>query len=154
MRIRGRKNIFILFVCVLITLASSKIIYAEPLKASSNSYAIHILNKQGFDSGTYEVKGYVIKKYKSSSCQEGMFAKGCLRDYLVISEIATESVGLGDSQLMVFVPDTDEFEIGIQYKFLVQILDVKSTPQKLNNIKLIYSEAIRQDADLVLEGKK
>jgi len=140
-RINGRNAILIFPVVFLLTFIFSKNIQAGPLEDSNNSYAIYDFNKQEINFGTYEIKAYVLKKCDG---------------YLIISDENTPLTtdNLSDSELIVFVPNTKEFKTGLRYKFLIQFLDVKSTKQKLNNIKVVYSEGIIEKVDVVMDKKE
>ena len=141
MRMSGRDAILISPIVFLLTFIFLKGIQADHSENSNNFYAIYDLNKKEINFGTYEVKAYVLKKY--DSC-------------LIISDEATPLTtgNLSDSELIVFVANTKEFKTGLRYKFLIQFLDVKSTKQKLNNVKVVYSEGIIEKVDVVMDKKE
>jgi hypothetical protein len=110
-----------------------------------NFYSIEQLNYFQFSSGTYETEGYVVKAYECPDCPPTPICKLCLSNNIIIStESAPQESGpqLSSKDLIVFVDPLHRFQVGSKYKFLIQILDVKSTTQILNNVKLIYYEKL------------
>ncbi len=136
----SRKKIFVFLAMLVLAFFSLKNTQADSLTKASNLYPIHELNKQKVSFGTYEVKAYVLKRQDNA---------------LIISDenIPQEINDLSDSELTVFVPNVKEFEIGQYYKFLIQVLDVKSTKQKLNNMKAVHWEKIIDKVDVVLDNQ-
>ena len=111
---------------------------------AKNVYAIHELNESQFSAGSYETEGFVIKAYDCEAAVDGGLNGSCDHDYIVISEdkLILGKYFLSDKELIIFVDDVLQFEKGIKYRFLVKILDVKTTRQKLNNLKLVYFEKL------------
>ena len=107
-------------------------------------YTIQELNQQGFSFGAYEVVGYVTKIYTCPPCPEPGVCVPCTPNYIVLSEKNSllAKYEVTEKELIVFTENADQFKLNKKYKFLIQILDVKSTEQMLNNIKLVYSEEI------------
>jgi len=134
----NKKLVFILVSFVLI--ASATLSQAQ----WKTSYTIQELNQQGFSFGTYEVVGYVTKIYTCPSCPEPGVCVPCTPDYIVLSEQNSllAKYEVTEKELIVFAENAEQFKLNKKYKLLIQILDVKSTEQMLNNIKLIYSEEI------------
>lgn len=122
-----------------------KVIEERP--AVENFYPIHEMNQKNFGLGTYEAEGFVISIYTCPPCAAHGLCKPCMNKNIVISEENKVFKGYEhvlDQDLIVFVDDTWPFDTGVKYKFLIQILDVKTTNQKLNNAKLIYFEKANQ----------
>jgi hypothetical protein len=110
-----------------------------------NFYSIEQLNYFQFSSGTYETEGYVVQAYECPDCPPTPVCRLCLSNNIIISAesgLEENSLKLSNKDLIVFVDPTHRFQVGSKYKFLIQILDVKSTTQILNNVKLIYYEKL------------
>jgi hypothetical protein len=108
-----------------------------------NFYKIYELAKGKLGLGTYQTQGYVVRKYSCPPCPQEGVCQPCMPDYVVISDnLSLDADIVIYPQLRFFVEDADLFEEGKEYKWLIQILDVKSIDQTLNNIKLIHSEKI------------
>lgn len=112
------------------------------LKPLVNYYTIHELNELKPTFGTYNVTGYVSKIYECPPCPEGALCKPCMPAHIVISERKTllAKYALTDREMVVFVEDAAGLKVDKKYHFLIQILDVKTTDQAINNPKLIYFE--------------
>jgi hypothetical protein len=127
-------------------LICSSAAYSQPSQ-SANFYRVYELVDGKLGVGTYFTQGYVVQKYVCPACLEGNLCKPCLPNYILISENpSVDADSLLYPKMMVFVEDARIFEERQEYKFLVQILDVKSIDQKLNNMKLIYAAAIEAPA--------
>ena len=113
-------------------------------KRPPNFLSISELNQANLTFGTYETKGYIVRISTCLPCLEMAVCKPCEPDYIIISEKRTlqKNSKLTDKELIVFVHDAREFRRGDKGWFLIQILDVKTMVQKLNNIKLVYWEKI------------
>ena len=101
--------------------------------AKNDFYPIHEIYKQPINLGTYETEGYVIHVEKPNT--------------MVIAEANKRFVSydsISDKELIIFSDDMENFVVGTKYKFLIQVLDVKTTKQELNNIKLVYSEKLEE----------
>ena len=151
-----------IFLAVLILLNYLPLVFADPDKKAGvakevglkegnpgdvleNFYSISDINKNKFSYGTYQTEGYVIQKYDCPPCPENAMCKPCMGARIVISEAAKEIAQDGqltEKDLIVFVEDTALVELGKKYRFLLQVLDVKTTQQPVNNVKLIYFEAL------------
>lgn len=65
--------------------------------------------------------------------------KPCMRDNIVISmnEKIFESYLLTEDELIVFTENPERFKLGKKYKFIIKILDYKSTGEPINDIELV-----------------
>lgn len=108
-------------------------------------YGVSELNALNPSYGTFEVAGYVVKIYECPECPPGAQCKPCMPDHIVVAERRSRFAEyvLTDKEMIVFVDDVDGFRLNRKYRFLVQILNVKTADQILNNPKLIYYERIR-----------
>jgi len=111
-------------------------------EVAPNEKKLSDLNKQGMEYGTYQVEGYIAKIYTCPPCAEFESCKPCMQDNIVLSEKKKflENYDLSDEEIIIFVDDIEQFQLGKKYKILIQILDLNTTGQKLNNIKRIYHE--------------
>ena len=111
----------------------------------NNLYSIEEINKKEINYGTYHTVGYVVKIYECPACPEGALCKPCMVDNIVISheKKELEVYSPGEKDLIVFVDDPKSFKLGKKYLFLIKILDVKTTDQSANNVKLVYFEIIK-----------
>jgi len=111
-----------------------------------NLLTIHQLNQQNPKFGTYHVEGYVIRIYTCPPCPKGALCKPCAPEHIILSD-ENKSLGtvddITDQELAIITDTVQPFEIGKKYRVLLQILDVKTLEQKLNNPKLIYFEGIK-----------
>ena len=108
-------------------------------------YSISELNALNPAFGTHEVSGYVVKVYECPECPEGTQCKPCMPDHVVIAERRSRFAEyvLTDKEMIVFADDTSPLRVNRKYRFLIQILNVKTADQVLNNPKLIYFERTR-----------
>ena len=108
-------------------------------------YRISELNTLNPAYGTYEVSGFVVKVYECPVCPEGAQCKPCMPDHIVIAERRSRFAEymLTNKEMIVFVDDPSVFKVNRRYRFLIQILNVKTVDQVLNNPKLIYFERLR-----------
>jgi len=127
---------------VLICLVST--VHAEEISVKE-FYSIPEINNQQLSFGTFWTQGFIIHQYYCSDCV-GDDCKPCQADYIVVSqeEEIVRRQNLTYKELIIFVDDAQRFEIGDKYKFLIQITDAKTTPQIINNVKLIYEEKIEE----------
>lgn len=125
---------------------SSEGVSDEKLKKPENFYSIPELNQHQFNRGTYETEGYVAFIY-ACACIQVASCKPCMDDNIIVSDQNTPKVGydLTSHDLIIFLKEKERFQLGKKYRFIIQILDVKSTSQILNNIKLIYYEKLGQN---------
>lgn len=108
-------------------------------------YRISELNGLNPDFGTYEVVGYVVKIYDCPPCPEYSQCKPCMADHVVIAERRSRFAQyvLTDREMIVFIDNSDGLRVNKKYRFLIQIMNVKTVDQILNNPKLIYHERSR-----------
>lgn len=109
-----------------------------------NLVEIYQLNEMAPEFGTYTVEGYVAKIYECPECPEGAVCKPCMPPNIIISDRKSQfaQYALTDSELIVFADQAqvDELRVNKRYRFVIQVLDVKTTDQVLNNVKLIFAE--------------
>ena len=115
----------------------------EKHKRPKNFYTIPELNQHQFNRGTYETEGYVAFIY-TCACIQVASCKPCMEDNIIVSDQNTSRSGynLTSHDLIIFLKEKGRFQVGKKYRFIIQILDAKSTSQMLNNIKLIYYEKL------------
>ncbi len=102
------------------------------------------LNDRQPEFGVYTVVGYVVKIYECPPCPPDAYCKPCMPPNIVISERNSElaQYALTNQELLVFTTQeqSDELRMDRPYRFLLQVLDVKTTDQAINNVKLIHFE--------------
>lgn len=86
--------------------------------------------KKNYSSGTYNTDGFVIKTYKKN---------------ILISEnsqLADDSV-LSGQEMILFVNNPEQFQVGKKYNFSLKFLDSKTTKDSINDIEAIrYNDYI------------
>lgn len=114
-------------------------IRAYPTISDFNFYPIHELKQGNFTSGTYNTEGVVVKIYTCPPCPEGILCKPCMRDNIVISENnkILKTYSLTEHELIVFVENPKQFELGKKYKFTIRISDYNSTGEPINDVELV-----------------
>jgi hypothetical protein len=115
----------------------------EELAKPRNFYTIDELKQHKFDFGTYETEGYVVYA-DQCVCPPRTKCEPCAEKHIIISATKNESPEYQPSpnDLMIFIGTLGSFEVGMKYRFIVQVLDVKTASQDLNNIKLIYFKKV------------
>ncbi|MCK5633231.1 hypothetical protein KAH94_05745 [bacterium] len=112
-----------------------------------NLYSIEEINRNKFSFGTYCTLGYVVKKHECLECPGSAVCRACAPANIIISEEKEKkNVGeyeLSDKDLIVFVEDDKPLKLGCKYLFLIQILNVKTMDQTINNVKLIYFKKMK-----------
>lgn len=119
-------------------------------KTLNNFYTIAELNQSNFNTGTYHTEGYVAVLWGDCGCpEEAPNCEPCLLNKVIISQENKKFDELrlnelSNKELVVFSEGGEVYKLkkGKKYLFLIQILDVKTTKQKLNNIKLIYFKEV------------
>lgn len=113
-------------------------------RGQPNSYTIQELNKSGLNFGTYAVEGYVMKMVLCASCLDKALCAPCAPEHMIISEekLLLEKRLLTDRELIVFIENQERLQIGVRYRFLIQMLDVRTMNQKAFNAKLVYAELL------------
>ncbi len=108
-------------------------------------YRISDLNALNPQFGTYEVAGYVVKIYQCPPCPDGAQCKPCMPEHIVIAERRSRFAEyvLTDKEMIVFMNNPEQLRLNRKYRFVVQIMNAKTTDQILNNPKLIYFERSR-----------
>ncbi len=116
---------------------------AEELAKPRNFYTIEELNQHKFEFGTYETEGYVVY-INSCTCPPRAKCEPCAEKHIIISAVKNESPEYKrtPNDLKIFIGALGSFEVGTKYRFIIQVLDVKTTSQDLNNIKLIYYKKV------------
>ncbi|MBZ0166215.1 MAG: hypothetical protein K8I00_05355 [Candidatus Omnitrophica bacterium] len=133
----------VLFALILMMTLGTPAAALEPVPQTV--YRISELNGINPRFGTYEVWGYVVKVYECPPCPEGAQCKPCMADHIVIAERRSRFAEyvLTDREMIVFTDDNSDLHLNRKYRFLIQIMNVKTTDQILNNPKLIYYERTR-----------
>jgi len=111
----------------------------------SNEYTINEFNLKAPSYGTYHVTGYVSKIFQCPPCPEGAQCKPCMAQNIIISEkkkTVKDYSRLSGRDMIIFCDDTSLFQLKSKYKFLIQVMNFKTTDQPINNVKLIYSEEL------------
>lgn len=123
--------------------SSSQAVSDKRSRNLKNFYSIPELNQHRFNHGTYETEGYVTFIY-TCACIQVATCKPCMDDNIIVSDSNALKPGydLTNEDLIIFLKEKSRFQSGKRYRFIVQILDVKSTAQILNNIRLIYYEKL------------
>lgn len=134
----------VLFALVLMMTFSAPAAASEPVPGRP-VYSISELNGMNPRFGTYEVLGYVVKIYECPPCPEGAQCKPCMADHIVVAEHRSRFAEyvLTDREMIVFTDNNPDLHVNRKYRFLIQIMNVKTTDQILNNPKLIYFERSR-----------
>lgn len=129
---------------LLLMVTLSPAVFAQE-RSEPQVYRISELNALNPPFGTYEVSGYVVKIYECPPCPEDARCKPCMPGHIVIAERRSRFAEyvLTDKEMIVFVDDPGSLRVNRKYRFLIQILNVKSADQVLNNPKLIYFERTR-----------
>ncbi len=102
------------------------------------------LNSRQFEFGTYFIEGFVTK---GDSCPKDINYNKCRKFHqnsIVVSEEDKPSEGLvlTERDLIIFTENKKSFRPGSKYKMLINILNVNSTGQNSNNVRLIYAKRI------------
>lgn len=119
-----------------------------------NFHTVSEINKNKFLYGTYHTKGYVVKVYKCPSSNEKINNKHCEHDQIIISEeikIINDDYKLTEKDLLITLNQKENFEVGKECNFLIQVLCSRSLNRDCNDIKLIYFEKIKVEEVLPLE---
>ena len=117
---------------------------------------IHELKEAEANSGNLNVEGYVVKTYSCPPCPKGALCKTCMGDNIVISENSNmlETYNLTTNELIIFVENSKQFEIGKKYTFSIEILDYKTTGEPVNDIKLVGYNLIEPQKGQIPKGDK
>jgi len=105
------------------------------------------INRRAYHFGTYLTEGYVSYIYSCLPCPKPGSYVPCMGEHIIVSqEIKNiDQEHLTESDLMIFVENIQPFSLTARYILLVQILDVKTTNQIANNVKLIYYEKVEEE---------
>jgi hypothetical protein len=126
-----------------------------PQSSSFNFYPINKIKSNEFNSGTFNTEGYVVKIYTCPSCPAGAQCEPCMRDNIVISENnkLLESYSLSDKEMILFVDNPKQFELGEKYTFSIKILDHKSTSEPINDVEIVgYNSGTTLNGTLIKNG--
>ncbi len=95
-----------------------------PNTSNFEFYPIHEINQNKFSSGTYNIKGYVVKIYTCPPCPKDAHCKMCMGNNIVISENnkMLETYTLTENELIIFVENPEQFELGKKYIFSIKII--------------------------------
>ncbi len=118
-----------------------------PTTSNLDFFQINEIKQNNFTSGNFNTEGYVVKIYTCPPCPNDPSAgmcKPCDRDNIVISENnkILETYSLTENELIIFVENPKQFELGKKYKFSIKILDYKSTGEPINYIELVGYDLI------------
>jgi len=115
-----------------------------PKISNFDFYQIHEIKQNNFTSGNFNTEGYVVKIYTCPPCPKGALCKPCMRDNIVISKNnkQLDAYYLTENELIIFVNNPKQFELGKKYNFSIKILDYKSTGEPINDIELVGYELI------------
>lgn len=117
---------------------------AGDLARPRNFQTISRLNTQRPNAGSYYTEGYVVSRYHCEPCAAPSQCVPCLPDYVILSESPKPKFigALTDKEVVLFVDGNTEMIMGVLYRVLVHILDVKTLDQAVNNMKVIYYEKV------------
>ncbi|MFH1749703.1 MAG: META domain-containing protein, partial [bacterium] len=117
-------------------------------------YPIHEIKLNKFNSGTYNTEGYVVKIYTCPPCPKRAQCKPCMRDNIVISENnkLLETYTLSDKEMVLFVNNPKQFELGEKYTFSIKILDYKTTGEPINDVEIIGYSLANDDTNILRQN--
>ncbi len=117
-----------------------------PESSDFNFYSIRQLKGENLNSGTYNTEGYVVKKYECPPCPRGAMCKPCMEDNIVISETnkILDTYSLASDEMIIFVKDPNQFELGKRYSFSVNVRQSKSTSEPINDVELTGYSSLSQ----------
>ena len=106
--------------------------------------SIHEIKQNNFTLGNFNVEGYVVKIYTCPPCTRRALCKPCMQDNIVISENdqLLETYSLSDNEMILFVNNPKQFQLGGKYRFSVRLLDYKTTGESINDIELVGYDLI------------
>lgn len=144
---------YIAIICISVIATTDINLYAQQIIDTTKTYPaasdfiyyqIHEIKQGKLGPGTYNTDGFVVKIYTCPSCPKGVFCKQCMRDNIVISEDKNELelYNLTEKELIIFVKNPKQFELGKKYRFSIKILDYKSTGEPINDIDLVGYESV------------
>ena len=118
--------------------------YSQITENNNSVLEIHELKEIGPNSGNFIIGGYVVKIYTCPPCLRGELCKPCMKNNIVISEDnkILETYSLTAKELIVFIDDPRQFELGKKYRFSIKILKQNSTGEPVNDIELLNYELI------------
>ena len=102
-------------------------------------YPIDKIKQNNLAAGTYNTVGFVARIYTCPPCPKSAMCKPCMRNNIVISmdNQILKSYSLTGRELLIFVTNPKEFELGKKYRFTIKILEDKSTEEPTNDIELV-----------------
>lgn len=96
--------------------------------------------------GTWEIEGYVNRRFMCEPCVKA-HCSPCRPDHIVFSAVEKSPLDsyddLGPGDLVIIVDDAESLKEGGRYRFLIQMLNVRTFEQPSNNLKLIHSEEVK-----------
>ena len=115
-----------------------------PTTSNLDFYQINEIKQNNFTSGNFNTEGYVVKIYTCPPCPKGALCKPCMSDNIVISKNnkQLDAYYLTENELIIFVNNPKQFELGKKYRFSIKILDYKSTGEPINDVELVGYELI------------
>ena len=116
----------------------------QPPAKIPNLITVEELIQRRYTYGAYYIEGYVLDVRPCPPCPRPGLCSPCLPESIVISSTKGSILLLGEkaNAVIIFVERASAFQAGGQYRFLIQILNVKTMPTPVNNLKMIYSERI------------
>jgi len=117
-----------------------------PESSNLNFYSISQLKGKNLNSGTYNTEGYVVRKHECPPCPKGAMCKPCMGDNIVISEMnkLLDTYSLTNNEMIIFVKNPNQFELGKKYSFSVNVRESKSTSEPINDVELTGYSSLSQ----------
>ena len=114
--------------------------------AKDHVYSVRELIELAPDFGVYRVKAVLLEKYFCPPCPREAMCKPCAGEHIRIAdhfEISKKESGQESLTVFVRSDDLEKLKESGKYRFLIQVLNVKTVNQELANLKLIYFEETR-----------
>src|SRR3989344_3217629 len=89
-------------------------------------YQIHEIKQKNFSFVSYNTEGFVESIYACPPWPRGAQCKLCMGDHILIAEVPTAKarvfqVPLEDWEMIIFVENPEQFELGKNYRFSVSV---------------------------------
>ena len=163
----NKKKVFVAifcFCCVIvwtaaISVAGENMIFKKIEESSSRSsavdpfYSISQIKRGMIPDKIFYTEGFVAKIYSCPPCPEGALCKPCMRDNIIISENnqPLSEYHLTEKELIIFVSNPNQFQLGKKIKLLVMMSDRKSTSDLINDLELVAVPGEPGDHPALLE---
>ncbi|MDD3083698.1 MAG: hypothetical protein PHP82_01615 [Candidatus ainarchaeum sp.] len=127
--------IFLIFGCINIEVEKT---YPNIIQNNINTTISELKESFNIDKN-YNIEGYVVKIYSCPPCPEGASCKPCMQDNIIISEknFLLENYALSSTEIILFVENPKQFELGKKYVFSIKITNHNSTNELINDIDLV-----------------